>query len=121
MHITTELNIKPHLVLTLNLGWYLYTLLPLKSVHMHIPTEGCPSCLHTTIASSFPHTWLSHTVPQNPSTQISTLPSLSLSPPTRRRSPELHSGWEVAEGPLQIAPAIERSLYKRREEHFDRV
>ena len=59
-----------------------------------LPLAPNPICLYTTSASFGSHP-LSHTVPQNPSIQISTLPSLSLSPPTRRRFPELHSGWEV--------------------------
>ena len=80
-------------------------LLRIIAVHfmkkLHSPTtytwcipNDLSSCLHTTIASSLPNP-LSHTVPQNSSTQISTLPSLSLLPSTRRRSPELHSDWEV--------------------------
>ena len=71
----------------------------------YIPDIFIFSCLHTTSASVRSHP-LSHTVPQNPSTQISTLPSLSLSPPTRRRSPELHSDWEVV-FPWQITLATE--------------
>ena len=73
----------------LKLQWFQLQFASIK----HIPNDFMPSCLHTTVASSLPHPLcMSHTVLQNPLKQISTLPSLSLCPPTRRKSPELHSG-----------------------------
>jgi len=87
-HLSKELKLQGY--------YFLYTL-------GIIPNEVMFSCLHTTVASSLPNP-LSHTVPQNPPIQISTLPSLSLSPPTRRRSLELHSGREVV-FPWQITLA----------------
>ena len=63
---------------------------------MNTPDDFMPSCLHTTVASSLLHQlYMSDTVLQTPSTQISTLPSLSICPPTRQRFPDLHSECEV--------------------------
>ena len=63
---------------------------------MSTPDDFVPSCLHTTVASSLLHQlYMSDTVLQTPSIQISTLLSLSICPPTRQRFPDLHSECEV--------------------------
>lgn len=58
-----------------NLYWYWYW-----------PLVEYPSCKHTTLASVLPQT-SSHTVPHWLFTQISTLPSFSMLPPTSRSLP----------------------------------
>lgn len=56
------------------------------------PKDVYPNCLQTTWASRLSHP-LPHTVPHSLSTQISTLPSLWLDPPTKRIWP-----WEQFAG-----------------------
>jgi len=106
---TTNSNCSYKCHMSLQYRDLLWTCLNMKN----IPKVFMPSCLHTTVAPFLPKIdvqLLPHTVPQNPSTQISTLPSLSLSPPTRRRSPELHSSWEVV-FPWQITLATGSLLW----------
>ena len=54
------------------------------------PCGVYPSCLHTTWASRLSQR-SSHTVPHTPPTHTSTLPSLAVRPPSRRRSPVLQA------------------------------
>ena len=58
-----------------------------------IPSELSPSCRQTTAASELSQ-WSSHTVPQTPSEQISTVPNVSFTdtvPPTSLTLVSLHS------------------------------
>lgn len=63
----------------------------MDSTHDSSPVVLNPSCLHVTMASFMLHP-SSHTVPQPPPRQISTLPSYRVEPPRSLTEPSSHWG-----------------------------
>ena len=77
-----QLCIKHNLIIILILYARLYCIYLMH----HLPTEGYPSCLHTTWASLEPQLW-SQTVPHTPPEHSSTLPCRLLLPPETLMAP----------------------------------